>query len=69
MNELKFVTVKGKRKYHKLLERIMLPYCRELDRNVVRETPEETLKRFIASIVVCPRIKTDLRSLAVLMKI
>ena len=51
MNELKFVTVKNKRKYHKLLESIMLPYCQELDRNVGRETPEETLKKFIASIV------------------
>ncbi len=51
MNELKFVTVKNKRKYHKLLESIMLPYCHELDSNVGRETPEVTLKRFIASIV------------------
>lgn len=51
MSELKFVTVKNKRKYNKLLESIMLPYCQELDRNVGRETPEETLKRFIASIV------------------
>ena len=51
MNELKFVTVKNKRKYHKLLESIMLPYCQELDRNVGRETPEEMLKKFIASIV------------------
>lgn len=51
MRELKFVTVKDKRKYNKILENIMLPYYRELDRNVGRETPEETLKRFIASIV------------------
>ena len=51
MSKLKFVTVKNNRKHHKLLESIMLPYCRELDRNVGRETPEETLKRFIASIV------------------
>ena len=50
MRELKFVTVKNKRKYNKILENIMLPYCQELDRNVGRETPEETLKRFIASI-------------------
>jgi len=51
MSELKFVTVKNNRKHHKLLESIMLPYCRELDSNVGRETPEETLKEFIASIV------------------
>lgn len=51
MNELKFVTVKNKRKYHKLLESIMLPYCRELDTNVGRETPDTILKKFIASIV------------------
>ena len=51
MNEIKFVTVKNKRKHHKLLESIMLPYCHELDSNVGRETPEETLKKFIASIV------------------
>lgn len=47
MNELKFVTVKNNRQHHKLLENIMLPYCRELDSNVGRET----LKKFIASIV------------------
>ncbi len=29
----------------------MLPYCQGLDSNVGRETPEVTLKRFIASIV------------------
>ena len=51
MSELKFVTVKNNRKHHKLLESIMLPYCRELDRSVGRETPEATLKKFIASIV------------------
>lgn len=51
MSELKFVTVKNNRKHHKLLESIMLPYCRELDSNVGRETPEATLKKFIASIV------------------
>lgn len=51
MSKLKFVTVKNKRKYNKLLESIMLPYCQELDSNVGRETPEVTLKRFIASIV------------------
>lgn len=51
MNELKFVTVKTKSKYHKILESIMLPYCQELDSNVGRETPEVTLKKFIASIV------------------
>ncbi len=51
MNELKFVTAKNNRKHHKLLESIMLPYCRELDNNVGRETPEATLKKFIASIV------------------
>lgn len=51
MSELKFVTVKNKRKYNKILENIMLPYCHELDSNVGRETPEETLKKFIASIV------------------
>ncbi len=51
MNGLKFVTVKDKRKYNKLLESIMLPYCRELDSNVGRETPDATLKKFIASIV------------------
>lgn len=51
MRELKFVTVKNKRKYNKILENIMLPYCRELDSNVGRETPEATLKKFIASIV------------------
>ena len=51
MSELKFVTVKNNRKHHKLLESIMLPYCRELDSNVGRETPEETLKKIIASIV------------------
>ena len=51
MSELRFVTVKNKRKHLKLLENIMLPYCRELDSNVGRETPEETLKKFIASIV------------------
>ncbi len=51
MSELKFVTVKNKKKHHKLLESIMLPYCQELDGNVGRETPEVTLKRFIASIV------------------
>lgn len=51
MRELKFVTVKNKRKYNKLLESIMLPYCRELDSNVGRETPDATLKKFIASIV------------------
>ena len=47
MSELNFVTVKNKKKHHKLLECIMLPYCRELDSNVGRETPEETLKKFI----------------------
>ena len=51
MSELKFVTVKNNRRHHKLLESIMLPYCRELDSNVGRETPEATLKKFIASIV------------------
>lgn len=51
MNKLKFVTVKNSRKHHKLLESIMLPYCRELDKNVGRETPEATLKKFISSIV------------------
>lgn len=51
MSELKFVTVKNKKKHHKLLENIMLPYCHELDSNVGRKTPEETLKKFIASIV------------------
>ena len=51
MNELKFVTVKNGRKHHELLESIMLPYCRELDKNVGRETSEATLKKFIASIV------------------
>ncbi len=51
MSELKFVTVKNKRKYNKILENIMLPYCHELDSNVGRETPETTLKKFIASIV------------------
>lgn len=51
MSELKFVTVKNNIKHKKLLESIMLPYCQELDSNVGRETPEETLKRFIASIV------------------
>ena len=51
MNELKFVTVKNGRKHHELLENIMLPYCRELDKNVGRETSEATLKKFIASIV------------------
>lgn len=51
MSELKFVTVKNKKKYHKPLESIMLPYCQELDSNVDRETPEETLKKFIVSIV------------------
>ena len=51
MNKLKFVTVKNNRKHHKLLEGIMLPYCQELDCNVGRETPEATLKKFIASIV------------------
>lgn len=51
MSELKFVTVKNNRKHHKLLESIMLPYCRELDSNVGRETSEATLKNFIASIV------------------
>ena len=51
MIELKFITLKNTGKHHKLLENIMLPYYRELDRNVGRETPEETLKRFIASIV------------------
>ena len=51
MNELKFVTVKNNRQHHKLLENIMLPYCRELDSNVGRKTPEETLEKFIASIV------------------
>lgn len=51
MSELKFVTVKNKRKYNKILENIMLLYCQELDRNACRETPEETLKKFIASII------------------
>ena len=51
MNKLKFVTVKNNRQHRKLLESIMLPYCQELDSNVDRETPEETLKRFIASII------------------
>lgn len=51
MKELKFVTVENKRKHYKLLESIMLPYCRELDNNVGRETPDATLKKFIASIV------------------
>ena len=51
MNKLKFVTVKNKKKHRKLLENIMLPYCQELDSNVGRETPEATLKNFIASIV------------------
>jgi len=51
MIELKFVTLKNTGKHHKLLESIMLPYCRELDSNVGRETPEATLKKFIASIV------------------
>lgn len=51
MNKLEFVTVKNKKKYRKLLESIMFPYCRELDSNVGRETPELMLKRFIASIV------------------
>ena len=51
MSGLKFVTIKDKRKYNKLLESIMLPYCRELDSNVGRETPDATLKKFIASIV------------------
>lgn len=51
MNELKFVTIKNTRKHNKLLESIMIPYCQELDRNVGRETPEATLKKFIASIV------------------
>ena len=57
MNEIKFVTVKNKRKHHKLLESIMLPYCRELDSNVGRETLEEHLKRFIASIVCMSKEK------------
>ena len=43
MSELKFVTVKNNRQHHKLLESIMLPYCRELDSNVDRETPEEVV--------------------------
>lgn len=51
MNKLEFVTVKNKKKYRKLLESIMLPYCQELDSNVGRETPELMMKRFIASIV------------------
>lgn len=51
MSELNFVTVKNNRKHNKLLENIMLPYCRELDLNVSREISEETLKKFIASIV------------------
>lgn len=51
MNELKFVTVKNNRNCHKILESIMLRYCNELDSNVGRKTPEETLKKFIASIV------------------
>ena len=51
MHELKFVTVKNNRKQRKILESIMLPYCRELDKNVGRETSEATLKKFIASIV------------------
>lgn len=51
MNKLNFETVKSKRKYLKLLESIMLPYCLELDSNVGRITPEKTLKRFISSVV------------------
>lgn len=50
MNKLNFETVKNKRKHHKLLESIMLPYCLELDSNVGRTTPEKSLKRFISSI-------------------
>ncbi len=57
MIELKFVTLKNTGKHHKLLESIMLPYCRELDSNVGRETLEEHLKRFIASIVCMSKEK------------
>lgn len=51
MNDLKFVKLENNEEHEKIFCDIMLPYCKELDRNAGRNTPEKTLFSFAKSIV------------------
>lgn len=51
MNDLKFVKLENNKEYEKMFCNIILPYCKELDINAGRNTPEKTLFNFAKSIV------------------
>lgn len=51
MNDLKFIKLENSKEHEKFFCEIMLPYCKELDKNAGRNTPEKTLINFAKSIV------------------
>lgn len=51
MSDLTFVKLRKRRKLRKAFMELIMPYCRELDKNVGRVTPDEKLLRFAESIV------------------
>ena len=51
MKNLRFEKLRNTKEDFEVFLSLILPYCKELDRNACRQTPEETLIGFAQSIL------------------